>query len=298
MKSLTWHIAYCAALMTTFAGQIKAEDTENTKEEVALEGVEDRKTKALSFIGSLKVRDVAEGEKQEAEHVEVGARSLSHSEWVKGQELKEKLATARKNLAEGKEEAQEEVEKRSLAVEESEEAVEEVTSAEILAKPTYYTSHQGAMHRPIAVTVLGDIVTLEDGSEWIVKYSHRYKTLDWLASDSILVLPNHAWFSSYYFRLVNQMTGADIEVNLLKGPIYNGVYTHWIIAIDYLNCELCLEDGSIWKISSGDYGTMKKWLVNDTIILGINDSWLSSKPNILLNVNMLNYVSGICENGF
>lgn len=295
MKSLTWHIAYCAALMTTFAGQIKAEETESTKEETAETGREERKTKALSFLGSLKIREVEGEEKQEAEHVEVGARSLSHAEWVKGQEAKEKLAAARKNCAEGKEE----VEQRSLQLaEESEEAVEEVTTAEIIAKPTYYTSHQGAMHRPIAVTVLGDIVTLEDGSEWIVKYSHRYKTLDWLASDSILVLPNHAWFSSYYFRLVNQMTGADIEVNLLKGPIYNGVYTHWIIAIDYLNCELCLEDGSIWKISSGDYSTMKKWLVNDTIILGINDSWLSSKPNILLNVNMLNYVSGICENGF
>ncbi|CRX39269.1 cell envelope integrity protein TolA [Estrella lausannensis] len=295
MKSLTWHIAYCAALMTTFAGQIKAEETESTKEEVAETGREERKTKALSFLGSLKIRGAEGEEKQEAEHVEVGNRSLSHAEWVKGQEAKEKIATARKNRAEGKEG----VEKRSLeSVEPSEEAVEDVTNAEIIAKPTYYTSHQGAMHRPIAVTVLGDIVTLEDGSEWIVKYSHRYKTLDWLASDSILVLPNHAWFSSYYFRLVNQMTGADIEVNLLKGPIYNGVYTHWIIAIDYLNCELCLEDGSIWRISSGDYSTMKKWLVNDTIILGINDSWLSSKPNILLNVNMLNYVSGICENGF
>lgn len=268
-------IAYLAVMFTVFANPVRADSSEDSKNL----SDQNRKENALSL---LQKRDL---DVKEEAHVDVGTRS-SHADWVVAQEEKARIDAERSSEAESLEE------RSTIALEETEKAdFEEVTSEEIIAKASYSTWHLGALHRPIAVTPLGDIVTLEDGSEWIVKYSNRYKTLDWLATDSIIVLPNHAWFSSHYFRLVNQMTGADIEVNLYKGPIYNGVYSHWIIAIDYYNCEIMLEDGTLWKVSSGEWSTMKKWLVNDTVILGINDSWFSSKPNILINVNMLNYVT-------
>ncbi|MEM1283559.1 MAG: hypothetical protein AAGG81_08405 [Chlamydiota bacterium] len=171
-----------------------------------------------------------------------------------------------------------------------------LSDREGLVSKGYYTSHEGAFHRPISITLGGDMVTLEDGSVWKVRAKDKCKTFNWLAGDSIIILPNHSWFSTYYYVLHNQNTGEDVQVNLVLGPIYNGIYTHWVVAIDYYNQEVCLEDGSIWKISGSDYSTMKKWLVNDTIIIGINDSWFSSKPNILINVNTLTYSAAVCEN--
>jgi len=262
---LSLHIA---TMLTVFANPLAAEQPRTKADE--------RNQNPLSVYSNLQKRNVAE----EEVHVEVGSRPTSHVEWVQSQEEKEKIASERELST-----------KESVDLAEAFETFEPVDEEEVIAKATYQTWHPGAHHRPIAVSTLGDTVTHHDGSEWVVKHSHRYKVLDWLASDSIIILPNHAWFSSYYFRLVNLMTGADVEVNLAKGPIYNGIHSHWIEEIDYYNCEIRLEDNTVHKVPPAEWATLKKWLKHDTIIIGINDSWFSSKPNILINVNMLNYVT-------
>lgn len=237
------------------------------------------------------------------DHVPVGVRSMPHAEFVRVQEQRAKRAAERmpKEMEVQGEDA--------FVTLDQDDAIESDTAPllaksmeqkgdqddELIAKKTYYTSHQGAFHRPLAISSSGDSITLEDGSVWQIRIKDRGKTLDWLSGDSLIILPNHSWFSSYHYVLLNQNTGADIKVNMMLGPIYNGVYTHWIIAIDYYNKEVCLEDGTVWTVSGSDFSTLKKWLVNDTVIIGVNDSWFSSKPNILINVNMLNYVAAICD---
>lgn len=220
----------------------------------------------------------------EEEHIEVGARSMSHSDYVKHQE---------ERAAKDKEGEQE-----LLSTEDSslELVQKSFNTKDIIPKKVFYTSHEGAYHRPIAVTIFGEQVTLEDGSVWSVSSWDQWKTLDWLTTDTILVMQNKWLFSSYKFMLVNQNTGKEIECNLTLGPIYSGAYTHWIIAIDYLNCEVILEDGSIWQIDPFDYTVMRKWMISDTVIIGINESSCVYHPNILINVNMLNYSCGICIN--
>lgn len=159
-----------------------------------------------------------------------------------------------------------------------------------------YTTHAGAYHQPIAVSPLGDTVELEDGSIWSIKPQDRKKTLDWMTGDTIVITPNSSWFNwTYDFKLINKNTGVAVSANLSLGPIYNGIYTHWIVKLDYINNEVCLEDGSVWSISGFDSKVLKDWYVNDTVIIGINDAWFSSKANILINVNKLNYVSGNCN---
>lgn len=167
---------------------------------------------------------------------------------------------------------------------------------EILARKIFCSTHNGAYHHPIAVSNGGDTVTLEDGSVWHVREKDQVKTLDWLMGDTVVILPNHSWFSSYQFVLFNQTTGREVKANLLLGPIFNGVFTHWIVSIDLETKQVWLEDGSVWSMASGDKSTLKKWLVNDTVIIGINDSWFSSKENILINVNMANWAAGECIN--
>ena len=75
--------------------------------------------------------------------------------------------------------------------------------------------------------------------------------------------------------------------------MYNSVYTHWIVAIDYYRNIVFLEDGSVWNMSSLDAGVIDQWVINDVVMIGVNTGWLSSyNPNILINVNMLNYAAG------
>ncbi len=220
---------------------------------------------------------------QQDVNIPVGTRPFSHSDHVKVQEERALLDEGTTPSTEARMSFEE-----KTRTQDGEE--------ELVAKKMYYTSHDAVFHRPLAVSCAGDYVTLEDGSIWSVRIKDRYKTLDWLTNDTIMILPNHSWFSTYHYVLLNQTTGKSVKVNMYLGPIYNGIFTHWIIAVDYYNNDVWLEDGSVWKISDSDHSIVNKWLINDTVVIGINDSWFSSKPNILINVNMLNYAKGLCIN--
>jgi hypothetical protein len=161
-----------------------------------------------------------------------------------------------------------------------------------VSKAINVTTHLGAFHHPFAISLLGDVVELEDGSQWVVASYDRYKTLNWLVSDSVVITPNHAWFSSYDFVLNNQNTGDAIEINLLMGPIFLGVYSHWIVAIDSMNDQLILEDGSIWTVESLWWS---KWDIGQYVIIGVNDGYKSNTlPNILINIATLDYKKANC----
>ena len=133
----------------------------------------------------------------------------------------------------------------------------------------------------------------------IVHPDDRYKTLNWYTSDIILLVPNFEWFSSYKFCLKNLNTDVTVKVNMHPdfGPLYYGLYTHWILSINYAYREICLEDGSLWKVSGLDDAIFFKWLPQDTLIIGTNTGFFSgTNPNILINVPMYNYVEGRCIN--
>lgn len=226
------------------------------------------------------------------ERIPVGSRALNHAERVQVQEQKYELI---QKLENGDELTEEEY-KCILEEEMEEEGVKsKLVEKSAATATTYYTSHEGAMHHPIAVSFKGDNVELEDGSIWKVSSNDRHMTLDWMTGDIIIIVPNHTWFSSYDYRLVNLNTGANVKVNLSLGPIYNGIYTHWILAIDYNKREVYLEDGSVWKMSWWDSSIVDQWLPNDTVIIGINDGWFSGgNPNMLINVNMNDSAIGNC----
>lgn len=287
MKKITFAIL-STMLMATSVASADVEDFEIIRNSIPKEEMYQREGEpALSLAAQSRQsfnKKSCETASEEEEHIGVGTRAMSHSDYVKHQEER-----ASKD--------QEEPEKLGLTEEPSLKLVEKsIDQKNIVPKKVFYTSHEGAYHRPIAVTIFGEQVTLEDGSVWTVSSWDQWKTLDWLTTDTILVMQNKWLFSSYKFMLVNQNTGKEVECNLTLGPIYSGAYTHWIIAIDYLNCEVILEDGSIWQVDPFDYTVMKKWMINDTLIIGINESSCVYHPNILINVNMLNYSCGICIN--
>ena len=156
----------------------------------------------------------------------------------------------------------------------------------------FFTSHPGAFHSPV---LIGDTVKLEDGSIWSISPDDSYKTLNWLATDAIVITKNSGWFTSYKFRLSNQNTGIAVEANLqlFLTPYYHSIYNHRIVSIDDVLEMIWLEDGSVWSIASADYST--QWQILDTIIIGINDGRLSkNNPNILINANLLQTARARC----
>lgn len=232
-----------------------------------------------------------------SKNISVGTRRMSHADHVAIQE--KRAQEARQAAKESGEDLQEDMENQKLSavksILESKESRLKASVANLkpLKASLYVTTHQGVYHNPLSVGVLGESVTLEDGSVWSVSSDDTYKTLNWLTSDLIVVSPNHAWFSVYDYVITNQNTGVSVKANLILGPIVDAVYRHWVVAIDYLWDRVWLEDGSIWTLF--DSSISKQWQVGDTVIIGVNDGWFStSYPNILINVNMLNYTRCIC----
>lgn len=248
---------------------------------------------SLALCSSLLVANEEES-KPELTHIEPGTRPLAHTEWLQIQEERAEQDQTYQNDPTAPipgEEAEEEM----LVSDQLNSAFKVTTSFSTPQASTHYTTHQGAFHSPMSISPLGDIIELEDGSYWAVASSDTFKTFNWLTSDLLVITPNHSWFSNYMFCITNQNTGVSVKANLSLGPIYNGLFTHWIVAINYYTQEICLEDGSVWHLSGFDSSIFNKWLLNDTVIIGVNDGFLSSsKPNILINVNTLTYTRAKC----
>lgn len=154
------------------------------------------------------------------------------------------------------------------------------------------TTHQGAYQTLKSATVYGDL-ELSDGSIWKVSSKDTFKILSWLNTDLLVITQNRNIFSSYSYKIVNQMTGAEVRVNMFLGPIYNSPLTRWIVAVDYTHRQIFLDDNSVWKMSWIEGGIIKRWMPNDTVIIGVNGGLCSKKnPNILINVNTLEYAVG------
>lgn len=248
---------------------------------------------ALFLLGSMQVcaDEVAQ------DHVPVGTRMLSKAEHASLQELRAKEAQeSGETPAKKVDVSQKDVAKGILESKASRMAasINGVNIAPAKAA-TYVTTHPGALHNPLSVSLSGDTVELGDGSMWSISSSDCYKTLNWLTTDILFITPNHDWFSVYDYCITNQNTGVTCRTNLRLGPVYDALFRHWIIAIDYSDYRIWLEDGSEWELALGDFSAFQKFLIGDTVIIGINDGWFSSyNPNILINVNMANYVRGKC----
>lgn len=241
-------------------------------------------TLLMVFCGALLTSTMLFGQEISIqERVAIGVRAEPMEQQAARLEARAKMAAAN---------VQEDGEPAANAKAENE-TTEESTA---ISNGYFYTSHPGAYHSPFGISYYGDSVELEDGSVWTVYHGDMYKVQNWIATDVLVITPNHTWFSAYNYKITNQSTGEAVVANMYLGPIYNSIYTHWILAIDYYYNNVYLEDGSVWSMSSFDSGTVSRWMVNDTVIIGVNDGWLSSsRPNILINVNMLNHASGMAS---
>lgn len=152
-------------------------------------------------------------------------------------------------------------------------------------------------HWITSFSLTGDIIEMEDGSQWGVAVNQIYKVQSWRVGDNISITPNYNPFSNYNYYIVNNSTGSYVAVTPFVGPLAFGPNSNWVVGLDFMYGQVSLLNGngdaSIWQISNSDYYLFSTWAINDTIIVGDNDSWLYAlSPNeyILINVNMNHYV--------
>lgn len=146
----------------------------------------------------------------------------------------------------------------------------------------------------------GNIVKLEDGSEWSVDSKDSHVFRNWRINDTVVISPkiHWLWSSNFNYVMSNKTTDSSVNVNPFLGPVSFGPYTQWIVGIDYNMGHVYLTNGSgnrsTWIISSKDMYLFRDWKVNDAIIIGDGDGsiawWLSSYNHILINVEMNHYV--------
>lgn len=156
---------------------------------------------------------------------------------------------------------------------------------------TFLTAgYQTAVHWLAGISPQGDSVELEDGSHWKIPSQHYYSIFSWRLGDSLTITPTRSFWSNYNYYITNNATSTYVSANLYIGPVAFGPYTHWIVGMDPTNGHVFLENGSAWCISCQDAYLFNDWAINDTIILGTNDSWFTSYDTMLINVNMNHYV--------
>jgi hypothetical protein len=136
----------------------------------------------------------------------------------------------------------------------------------------------------------GHSLELEDGSHWEISPMDVYTLLQWRKNDALVITPNYSWLSSYGYYVTNKTRSSYVQANLRIGSLAYGPYAHWIIDIDSNGGHVFLENQMIWCISPEDRYILKNWAVNDHVILGLSDCWLSPFDHILINVNMDNYI--------
>lgn len=162
-------------------------------------------------------------------------------------------------------------------------------------KPFYFTSHPGAMHNVTMVGQRGEFIYLEDGSIWTVCPEDHFIVNTWNQKDSLIIMPNTSWLTGWDFayKMVNQINGASVAVNLKKYlDVKQHTYVNFsIININHFLRTIRLSDGSEFVVN----GPMSYWQPWQTVIIGVNSgSDYNTFPNILINASVNSYVTANC----
>jgi hypothetical protein len=146
-------------------------------------------------------------------------------------------------------------------------------------------------------------IELEDGSCWEVSPADAYVLRSWrrqlleyrerpydMRPIELVITPNYSWFGQYDYYITNKTNNSYVKANLYRGPVAYGDFSHWVIDIDHFSGHIFLSSKTIWCVDPQDTHVIKDWLVNDHIIFGVHNSWLSPYDHILINVNMDEHV--------
>jgi len=135
------------------------------------------------------------------------------------------------------------------------------------------------------------VIQMEDESCWEVGFFDSYTLNKWKQGDPLVITPNHSWFGSFDYYITNERNNTYVQANLSKqGPRLFGDYSHWITDINYVHGYIYLENQTVWSVAPEDRHKISHWTIDDSIVFGLYDTWVSPYDHILINWNMDDYV--------
>jgi hypothetical protein len=153
--------------------------------------------------------------------------------------------------------------------------------------------HTGAYHTVYRITPTE--IDLLDGSVWSIHPQSRTSIDAWKTNHLIFIHPGHEHGAdefgfTYNYVLKNESVGNYIHAELYLSPFYNGEKTFWITEIS--ERTVVLNDGSKWDVSFWSKPELRRWLVGEIIIIGVNKGFFTSllNPYILINCTTKDYV--------
>ncbi len=192
------------------------------------------------------------------------------------------------------------------ATEDQEEEVEGVTKqASLMVKnfqQWYQSSYQnnslytGSYHWPVELTVAGDFLTLEDGSQWRISSDNIWMVLGWRQADQVFICRNQQYNPPYKYLLWNATNGQAVAAKLCLTPYINGQYTHYYAERTNSDQVFVLEDGSCWVLYDNDElfwrplavgMKLDGWHKGDIIMVGLNNDPADKdrRPYLLVNAS-------------
>lgn len=145
--------------------------------------------------------------------------------------------------------------------------------------PVYYPA---SSHWITSMSVLGDSLDIEDGSSWELDPWESSKAVYWKLKTPITITQNTAWFSKYYYRLVDQTTGQSIPANLKLAPFEDSEHANFISFLDRRQGGVALTNGLNFMVCPKDERVFSVWQEGQAIIIGTNAGWQNETYNLIL----------------
>jgi hypothetical protein len=147
---------------------------------------------------------------------------------------------------------------------------------------------------------LGDIITIQDGSQWSVSEQDHDTVKSWSVNAPVTFAPNLSVWNHFTghepkhkYKAINLDTGDTVEVNLSQGPYTSSKHVKRIHRINKAKGEIYLSNGTLWKCANDDAAkeVFNEWKAGDYLIPGTNDTWYSfQKQDIMINVSADNWL--------
>jgi hypothetical protein len=136
------------------------------------------------------------------------------------------------------------------------------------------------------------ILRIEDGSKWQVHESDIHK-LEAFKEGAFIFRADENWFSSdVKCSFINKINNTSLNVALLSPPEGYAEKSHWIAFFEPKKSILFLDNGSIFSLYDNDREYFKNWLVDDFVITGDYESWMTQSKHILFNYRTKEFIFG------
>lgn len=163
-----------------------------------------------------------------------------------------------------------------------------------------------AQHQFFGISPSGYSIVFEDDSKWMTPVNEQRRISYWRPNDSLFLYATTSWKDAvanqqaYYYYILNESEGSTVQANLYEGPKVRAMHSIFVQTLGRESLQVTVKNsagGSMghddvysFFIHPDDAPLFQKWEMNDSIIMGAYDRWLTSYDCILINVESNHYV--------